>query len=434
MKPSRSLLGILGLWLALSVIAAAVPSWRWPWGIFGLSILLLASLDWMSSKRETTPEIARQVARTLAVGVYAPVSLRMVNPLSREISCELHDHLPQAFRSEGLPATFKIAAGASSEVTYRARPLERGDHHFDSAEMWIQSVWTLWWKKVRGAGGTTVQVHPNFLEVAKFVLLAAENKLSKTGVRLARRRGTGTEFHELREYRPGDSIRAVDWKATARRARLISREHRDEQDQQIVFLLDCGRRMRTRDGELSHFDHSLNALLLLAYVALRQGDRVGLLTYGGGERSVTPRGGLDQLPDLLKAIYDLQPSLDAVNLSAALEQASGLFRKRTLFVVLTDLGDESDVALRNTANVIRRRHLVLVASLRDRIFRQTLDKPVEDLDSALILSATHQYLELRDRRQAERAAAGLMTLDTEPDKLPSALVNRYLELKASHAL
>ena len=91
-----------------------------------------------------------------------------------------------------------------------------------------------------------------------------------------RRRGEGLEFHQLREYREGDSQRQIDWKATSRSGQLISREYQDERDQQIMLLIDCGRRMRAQDDELSHFDHVLNAALLLAYVGLRQGDAVGL--------------------------------------------------------------------------------------------------------------------------------------------------------------
>ena len=101
------------------------------------------------------------------------------------------------------------------------------------------------------------------------------------GAHLRRRRGEGTEFQQLREYRLGDSLRQIDWKATQRARKLISRDYQDERNQQVMLLVDTGRRMLARDDGLSHFDHVLNAALLVAYIALRQGDVVGLLAAAG---------------------------------------------------------------------------------------------------------------------------------------------------------
>ena len=132
-----------------------------------------------------------------------------------------------------------------------------------------------------------MRVYPNFRASAHFALLAAENQSRTTGVKQRQRRGAGLEFAELREYAQGDMPRHIDWKATARRRKLTTRAFRDEQDQQLVLLLDCGRRLRAVDDGQAHFDHALNAALLLAWVALRQGDRVGLLTFGGRDRFLT---------------------------------------------------------------------------------------------------------------------------------------------------
>ncbi|MGQ0658030.1 MAG: DUF58 domain-containing protein [Chromatiales bacterium] len=120
-----------------------------------------------------------------------------------------------------------------------------------------------------------------------------------------RRRGEGLEFHQLREYRGGDSLRQIDWKATSRQRKLVSREYQDERDQHVFFLVDCGRRMATKDGELSHFDMSLNAVLLLAYVALRQGDAVGVMTFSGKPRYLPAQKGMPTLTRLLEFLFDL---------------------------------------------------------------------------------------------------------------------------------
>ena len=114
-------------------------------------------------------------------------------------------------------------------------------------------------------------------------MLGAETASRAVGAHVKRRRGEGTDFHQMRDYRVGDSLRQVDWKATARMRRLISREYQDERNQHLLMVIDTGRRMLARDGELSHFDHVLNAALVVSYLALRQGDAVGLLASGGDQ-------------------------------------------------------------------------------------------------------------------------------------------------------
>ncbi|MBT0875970.1 DUF58 domain-containing protein, partial [Campylobacter coli] len=121
---------------------------------------------------------------------------------------------------------------------------------------------------------------------------------------IRRRRGEGTDFHQMREYRVGDSLRQIDWKATSRARKLISREYQDEKNQQLLVVLDTGRRMLAREpaspqgAALAHFDHALDATLLVAYLALRQGDAVGLLTTGGERRWVPPRRGMAAIDTL----------------------------------------------------------------------------------------------------------------------------------------
>ena len=151
----------------------------------------------------------------------------------------------------------------------------------------------------------TVRIYPNFSVLTRFAILATDNRLSQIGMLQRRRRGEGLDFHQLREYREGDVQRQIDWKASARMPRLISREYQDERDQQVLLMLDCGRRMAARDDALSHFDHAVNAALLLAYVSLRQGDAVGLLTMSGETRWMAPRKLQDRPQMLMRSAPEL---------------------------------------------------------------------------------------------------------------------------------
>ena len=194
---------------------------------------------------------------------------------------DLHDHHPPSVEAEGLPRRLNLKRGEWSEIAYQVRPVARGEAQFDAAEARLFSPLGLWQISSRRRAASPVRVYPNFRALAKYTLLATDNRLSQIGVLQVRRRGEGMEFHQLREYRQGDAQRAIDWKATSRTQRLIAREYEEEKDQRVLLVIDCGRRMASKDDDLSHFDHALNAALLLSHVALRQGDAVGMMTMGG---------------------------------------------------------------------------------------------------------------------------------------------------------
>src|SRR3546814_8127123 len=190
------------------------------------------------------------------------------------------------FRSRSL----RLPPDTVSSFGYRLRPTARGDFRFKGVQLRLLSPWRLW-RQSRVAGvPQTVRVFPNFAPLARFALLSAEQASRMVGAHLKRRRGEGTDFHQMREYRIGDSLRQIDWKATARARKLISREYQDEKNQQLIVVLDTGRRMMAREPAtaqgtraLAHFDHALDASLVVSYLALRQGDAVGLYATGRSE-------------------------------------------------------------------------------------------------------------------------------------------------------
>lgn len=239
---------------------------------------------------------------------------------------------------------------------------------------------------------------------------------------------------ELREYRPGDAMRQIDWRATSRRAQLISKEYRDEEDQRVVVLLDCGRRMHTRDGERPHFDHALDAVLLLAYVALRQGDSLGLLAFAGADRWIPPRKGPAALGPLMQGVFDLHATLAPSDHAEAFRRLEARMRRRALVVVVTNTRGEDDEELLALLPGLRRKHLVLVAGLREPLLREVIDGEVRSEADALRHLAAHELLADRKRGLERLRAAGALTVDVEPEGLATALVNRYLEVKRAGVL
>ena len=432
--PSTRLLWALTALLAVGVAVSIYPDYTVYWSAFAGVTAVLALLDALTALRIATPPAARQVPGSLALGVSVEVALRIRNPSRLPLDCEVQDHHPASIESHGLPRRLALAPGQWGELRYQARPIARGEARFGQTELRIHSPLKLF--QVTRFSGEPFQVrtYPNFRALARYSLLATDNRLSQIGVLQVRRRGEGMEFHQLREYRQGDSQRAVDWKATSRTARLISREYEDEKDQRVLLVVDCGRRMASKDGELSHFDHTLNAALLLAHVALRQGDAVGMLTMGGVHRYCEPRKSVAAVHAIMNRMYDVEPTLAVPDYHRAATEVMRQVRRRALVILLTNLRDEDDDGLLPALALLRSRHLVVLASLREAILSRALTARVDSFDRAVTHAAAADYLALRERVFRRIGASGVMTLDVEPEKLPITLVNRYLELKRSGRL
>lgn len=438
MKPTRLLLTWLSVLLALNLLLGTSVALQFKvpnalhaiaWGLL-LALLLLAILDAIRLRRRPSPRVHRTLPGSLALGRWGEVRLSLEHDYPQPLTAQVFDHVPDGLVVDNLPQSIPLRPGERGELGYRVRPVRRGHFSFSRCEIHVPSPLGLWSARRRIEASDATRAYPDFARISGAQLQGVDNWLSQLGVRQHQRRGPGLEFHQLREFRDGDSLRQIDWKATARQRTPIAREYEDERDQQIVFMLDCGRRMRSQDDELSHFDHALNACLLMSYVALRQGDAVGLCTFAGDQpRYLAPVKGSGQLNVLLNAVYDLQSTRQTADYEAAASQLLARQKRRALVIVVTNLRDEDDEALLGAIQRIGRHHRVLVASLREEILDQLRHAPVQTLPEALAYSGAVDYLNRRNQLHDRLGAHGLAVLDSVPSALGAALVTRYLRWK-----
>jgi uncharacterized protein (DUF58 family) len=427
MRPAPLLIALLALWglSGLAVLFAGVPLLAWQ--LAGAGLVALALGDALLLRRRATPRVAREVPEALPLGIEREVILRVES--TRPQRLEVFDLHPGAWPSQGLPRRLALDAGTAASFGYRLRPVARGDALFEGVQLRLGSSLRLW-RQSRVAGTPQrVRVYPDFAPLTRLALFSAEQASRLVGAHLRRRRGEGTDFNQMREYRVGDSLRQIDWKATSRSRKLISREYQDEKNQQLVMLLDTGRRMMAREGELAHFDHALNAALVVSYLALRQGDAVGLLASGGDARWVAPKRGMASIDTLLRASYDLQPQAVATDYLAAATELSLRQRKRSLVMLVTNVRDEDIEDLLAAVRLLQKRHLVCVASLREKALDQALEDEVHDLPGAIRAAAVARYLEQRSAAHEALCSHRVMVLDVPSEQLPAALVERYLAVK-----
>jgi uncharacterized protein (DUF58 family) len=432
--PSAALVRWTLLWLVSAVAVCLWPPLTVAWLALTAIFALVALSDALLAARRIKLEVRRSLPPSAPLGVWIDIRLRLDNYDRMRLSCELFDHYPGNCAVEGQPRRVNVAPRGHVELVYRLRAETRGDLHFGTVDLNVDSPLALWQRRVRAGAAAVLRVYPNFAALSRYALFATDHRLSQMGVLQRRRRGEGLDFDQLREYREGDAQRKIDWKASQRFASLISRDYQDERDQQVVFLVDCGRRMRAKDGEYSHFDHALDATLLLAYVGLRQGDAVGLMTMSAATLWLAPHKSQAMIQQMLNAVYGLQPSLLTTDYQQAAVELSRRLKKRALVVIISNLRDEDDNALLPALRLLQKRHLVLFASLRERALDETISAPVENYEEALTHAAAVEYRRERDAAFSRLKLGDVVCLDVPPERLALALVNQYLEVKRSGRL
>ncbi|MBN2429244.1 MAG: DUF58 domain-containing protein [Deltaproteobacteria bacterium] len=422
----------IALWVLLSMIGLLdffLPGIAPVWQISVAVLVGVSLLDGLLSLRRPPLKLQRTVHHSLPVTAWSKVKLKIANEARYPLSLRIHDHCHPDFRVQDQPNSFSLAKGHSATVVYQVFPSKRGHYTFPGADILVHSPLRLWQKKWYFPCANETKVFPNFREISHYVLLATHHHLSMMGIRKLTKRGEGKEFHQLREYRKGDELQKIDWKATSRYRRLISKEYQDERDQQIVFVLDCGRRMRHMENGKSQLDQTLNSILLLAYVAVRQGDGVGLYSFGGTEKWLPPRKQEDSVRSLMLGMYDIESSTNASDYLRATQDLLKLQNRRSLMVIITNSRAEDHEDLLIMTRQLRRKHLVVIANLRENILDETLSAPINGFTEAARYQALQDYLTKRQKLHRQLQHLGIYALDVTAQQLPAAIVNTYLEIK-----
>ncbi|RZI82129.1 MAG: DUF58 domain-containing protein [Rubrivivax sp.] len=446
--PSRH--AVTSLTVAATACAAALVAGA-PLAIVVQAVFALLALGlawaladlWRSARawREAPLRIERTLPHALALGVQKVMQLTLINEGASAWQVAVFDEVDPKLEFEGLPQWVNLPPASRVDIRYTVTPRQRGVVHFGVTQLRLRTLGGSF-DILRSLGNAqSLHVYPNFAAVARYAWLAGDRRLAQIGIKTYAQRGMGTDFKQLSDYKLGDPIRHIDWKATMRHGKPIVREFQDERDQCVIFLLDCGRRMRADEGTLSadgsHFDQALNALMLMSYVALKDGDEVGAMTFGtapGQQRHFAPRKGSATLNALIARLHDIEPGAHHSDYLLAAQDLLRVQHKRALIVLLTNFRDEDSAELQPALKLLRARHLVLVASLRERVLREIAEQPLDTATQAIEVAGAHLFEQ--SRRDAFQKVVGndALSVDVEPSQLAVALVNRYHAVKRSGLL
>jgi len=379
---------------------------------------------------------SRVVQQTASLGVELPCEVTIHNRSGILLRGEVRDDLPPHFTTKPSQHPLHLSPGGSVTMRRKLIPLKRGVFELESIYLRLISPARLWVLYKTLPVPQRLNVYPDMKQLGDYALLARTNRLSLIGVRQTRRIGQDSDFERLRDYTPDDNYRHIDWRSTARRSKLTVRQFQSDQSQRIVFMLDCGRMMTNECDGRSLLDHALNSMLMMAYVALVQGDEVGLLCFSDKvHRYVPPQGGGSQMNRLLRASFDQFPRMVESRYNDAFLYLSNHCKRRSLVVLATSVIDEVNAAqVVDYLSNIGSRHLPLGILMRDRRMFDAADHPEGDPINLYRAAAAADILLWRQQVITDLHHHGVLVVDAFPDQLTAPLVNEYLRIKAKHLL
>jgi uncharacterized protein (DUF58 family) len=359
------------------------------------------------------------------------VVLQMENPGKSGLQCQVLDDVPESLRPEPPIVEFKVGAQSTEGQPYPVRPLQRGDVHLGKAYLRYQTAAHFAERWAVADLKQSIRIFPDLEEARRHNIYLTRARQIELEKRLIRQRGVGREFESLREYQEGDEFRNICWTATARRGKYVTKLHQVERSQAVWLVVDAGRLLRTKVGELSKLDLAANACTSLAQLALYSGDRVGLLVYG---RKIQQRVGLGRgLPHMRSILESLASAHEEAAEADHLQAAAFLLqlqKQRSLIIWITDLADTSMTPeVIESASQILSKHLLLFVVMAQTDLLALAGKYPETEEEMYSVVAAQEMVQRRDSLLSRVRNRGALTLEITPSKLTTTLVNQYLQIK-----
>jgi uncharacterized protein (DUF58 family) len=324
-----------------------------------------------------------------------------------------------------------VPARTRATIARPVTPVARGEDELGTLYLWYENVFGLLRRRRRIGAAQPIRVYPDLSAVERYGSLHVRNRLIEAGLRRMRLRGAGTEFESLRDWSAGDSFRSIDWKATARRGKLMIAQHEVERSQNIMLMLDCGRLMTPRLEDQRKLDFAVTAALSVASIAGLANDKVGVIAFAREILAASaPRATRSSIAQLSELMYDLEPRFEESDYSRAFAYLRSHLHKRSLLVFFTDVIDPvAQSSVLAEIGSLSRRHLVICVFMNDEALDKALAEPAHDARGAYRTSVALGLAHERRAAAATLTQRGVIVIDVPARKLTTALIDEYLRVK-----
>lgn len=422
---------------ALAVVAPLANVWPAAADVLVIAdalwvVVLLVDVSRIGAIDLRTYPVTRDAPPAFSVDRPLPVTYRWGNPLARTLVLRVCEFVPALLmQSSGRERQLTLKPGVDTRDEQEFVPVRRGKSRAGKLHLRLRGPWGLAWRQGVRKLPWEITVYPSLRNAALRALPTQPQRRREAGFRNIRRIGEGRLFESIKEWVPGDEMRTIDWKATARRGKLMSRNYEDERRQHVMMVIDAGRLLTAEIDGVPRLEAAINAALELAHSAVQHDDNIGLLVFADEIlQFVPPARGRRALRSMLNALAAIEGRLVEPNYPAAFAYLAARNRKRALTVLFTDVVDRtaSDAMVAQAGN-LRPRHVPLAVTLRDPALERVATTRPGNVDAAFQRAAAEELLEAREAALAELRSHGVLVLDVLPDGAARAVVAQYERLK-----
>jgi len=398
---------------------------------YNLGIFLLILMDLRITPKPHQLVVQRDVSAKLSIGENNLVAIRLENHSFRNLELSVIDEFPVGFMADKPDFKFILEKRTQATLRYHVQPNRRGAYQFGNIAVRYLGMLEMVIIQEDFPCAEKIDVFPNIKNISRLDLSIKRSHLIETGLIAERKRGNGTEFESLKEYVRGDEFRKIDWKATARRNKLISREFQVDVNQSVIVAVDCSRAMGARIGDFTLLDSAVNAALLLGHQVTKKGDKIGLIAFSDQvHQFLKPNRGKTHFNSFIHALYNLQPKRMEPDFQAAFTHLIRCRVKRSLLIIITDLasGDAAE-KFRKNIWMVSRKHLPVIISIIDPAIKAAAYGRVPNIETAYQKVVA---LDIIDRvRMVNKAveSLGVVAMSLQPNELNSSLLSAYLKVK-----
>lgn len=407
------LLAIAGIWSG----EPFEGFWRWP------AVLLLLFISWERLKLPQKIDIRRMLEKPLSLGETGSYALTVSNRSDRPLILETQADYPAALEGDKPLQRWHLKPGETQSRHIDFVPVELGTMPLGSLYLRILGSFGLCWWSRRSEDQVSVSVQPALLHPG-----ANTTPTGNIGLRRSRfKAGDGFELLELRDYRHGDALHSIDWKATARRGKPVVRRFEREQRLEIAVLIDCGRASRIHAGRLDRLHEYVNIAARLAEFAVRLDDRIACLAYAQRPvASVAMAGGASAVQNIRSLLSSLTASAEESNALGAALQVRQLIKRRGLVVFLTEIEQpEAAAQLIQAVQLLTAKHQVLIAALEDPAVAETPKQPVGNWQDPYRQFAALEYLRGRELTKHKLQRSGIAVISATAQHLDTRVLEYY---------
>lgn len=423
--------------ILLYVLAFSYPELEFVANVVLASLIGLTCIDALLvfSSREPI-DITRKLNSRLNLGDENHVVLTIRNKTAQPINFSMIEGFPVEMQERATVFNGIISSDGSKDFPYIFIPKRRGEFEFGDVFVIIRSMFFLASRRIDYPLKEIVHVYPSVLQMKQYELQVFQQQKTSTGIKKIRRLGNNSEFEQIKNYVQGDELKTINWKATSRRNELMVNQYQEEKSQNIYCIIDKSRNMQMEFDGLSMLDYSINSSLVFSNIALRKGDKAGLITYSDkiGTMLAAERSG-GQMRRIQEALYNQKTQYKESNFELLYNSIRRTIKSRSLLVLFTNF--ETEFAMRRAMPYLRKlnqKHVLMVVFFQNSELQELAFQPSKTIHEVYQSAVAERMISIKSKVARELRQNGIQTVLTLPEDLSINTINKYLELKAKGAI